>query len=774
MAVVVSGLKASFTFAATLAWPGHTVTSNLAEFEFARRSKCVLFVSLNSSVKPHRRSFATSRRSTLQEESALNSMSCAGAPSLEEPRDGCPIPAHQQGVALGFIAGTLILSAGGLALIGFRRKEPLVFKRGWLNSVLLVFVSALAQVSAYFGSAFQCWAFFVINYALAALLPGLALARFIGLYARHLRQAEAVRATSWDHRDAEMRRLNLFTDIQGSIVHDTSAREEAAPAASVDDAARRRVASTPRLLHSYAAWIGPLVLRLRIDTPGRGLLATLLTCIPWAAYSIVRFLLPSVRTSSDVGCEVDRGDVAMVAVVSCVGPVLVLPAVWHLALVPDTLLLRFECLVQVACWPPMLAWLLVDSSLPPGQHTVFKGMYGIVLGCWITLVTAMWIPALATFSESQTRPAAPLRVRVSVTRDASALEAAEGQQGLYSTLALPMSRTSASGATSRDHTLQSQVSHASVQSRPSARSSHSRPTPHTDASAATRRPGREVSQRSRRESIAAPVSLPAMSLTISRFVVPPPSVDELLGLLEAPSRCCRESSRAMGLFAAALISTESGRALLYETLRLDLSAEFLGFLMDSEGLRCAAEEWLTEALGGGSDYGGPSSSRIIDGMFSDFQTRLGQLVARYVEFSAPHYVSLSGIDAAALVSAARMSAGTQHGVDGTVEVVERVLVAIANAEVDVFEMVIDPVRVRMRVRPDLFDTWAAAFLRDARCGGIRDSVPPTAEGAAATATSADERASPPRLIGETPQWSTPSITSPALVAAEAVPRVRGT
>ena len=697
-------------------------------------------------------------------------MSCAGAPSLERPPDGCPIPLNRQGVAWGFVAGTLFLTVGGLALFGFRRKEPLVFKRGWLNSMLLVLVSALAQVSAYFGTSFSCWAFFIINYALAALLPGLALARFIGLYTRHLRQAEAVRATSWEHHVAEMR-LNLFTDIQGSVVHEASTREEAAPAATVDGAARHSVPSTPRLLHSYAAWIGPLALRLRLDTPGRGLLVALLTCIPWTVYTVVRFVLPSVRTSSDVGCRVDSGDVAMVVVMSCLGPVIVLPAVWHLALVPDTLLLRFECLVQVASWPPMLAWLLVDSSLPEGKHTVINGMYGIVLGCWITLASTMWIPALATFSESQARPVAPVRVRVSVTRDTSALEAAGGQQGLFSTLALPMSRTSASGATSRDHTLQSQVSHASVHSRPSARSSHSRPTTHTDASAATRRLGREGSQRSRRESTAAPVSLSAMSLTISRFVIPPPSVDELLGLLEAPSRCCRESSRAMGLFAAALLSTESGRALLYETLRLDLSAEFLGFLVDCEGLRCAAEEWLTEALGGGSDYGGPSSSRIIDGLFSDFQTRLGQLVARYVEFSAPHYVSLSGADAAALVPAARLSAGTQHGVDDTVEVVERVLVAIANAEVDVFEMVIDPVRVRMRVRPDLFDTWAAACLRDARRGGNLDLVPPTAEGAAATVTSADERDSPPRLIGEAHQWSTPSMTSPALVA-EANPKAR--
>jgi hypothetical protein len=210
-----------------------------------------------------------------------------------------------------------------------------------------------------------------------------------------------------------------------------------------------------------------------------------------------------------------------------------------------------------------------------------------------------------------------------------------------------------------------------------------------------------------------------MLQTALRFVFPSPSSDELLATLRMPAAEIRESSRATGLLGALLFATDSGRALLYETLRLDLSAEFLGFLVECEDLRLTADDWFPFVAFAGPDASAPLAPDAGQFLLSSISLGLTQLVARYIDFNAPHYVSINSGEAAVLSEAAVLlptllnRAGEAEAVGAAVAAIERVLIALANAEIDVFELVADPLRMRLRARPDLFDKWTARVLKDA-------------------------------------------------------------
>jgi hypothetical protein len=152
-------------------------------------------------------------------------------------------------------------------------------------------------------------------------------------------------------------------------------------------------------------------------------------------------------------------------------------------------------------------------------------------------------------------------------------------------------------------------------------------------------------------------------------------------------------------------------------LRLDLSAELLGFLVDAEELRGSAEAWLAEVilLEGGSDEETSVRDMKLQ-LLTSFSVNLNLLVVRYLDFGAPHFVSVGADDVRALLGASRsLAALVQRSTHGGIAaartaalgIVEDALVALYNAELEVFEqMVYEPLGWGIGARPDVFDAWA--------------------------------------------------------------------
>ena len=95
-------------------------------------------------------------------------MACAGAASFDGP--DCPLPLREGTIAWGFVAASSFILTGGTVLFWIRRREPAVAKRDWCNTACFASVAVLAQVSAFLGQSLPCWAFFALNYALAAFI----------------------------------------------------------------------------------------------------------------------------------------------------------------------------------------------------------------------------------------------------------------------------------------------------------------------------------------------------------------------------------------------------------------------------------------------------------------------------------------------------------------------------------------------------------------------------------------------------------------------------
>lgn len=216
-----------------------------------------------------------------------------------------------------------------------------------------------------------------------------------------------------------------------------------------------------------------------------------------------------------------------------------------------------------------------------------------------------------------------------------------------------------------------------------------------------------------------------------RFVHPDPSPAEVLATLgRQATHISREcNSRELATLCALLFATEPGRALIFDTLRLDLSAELLGFLVDCEDLRSIAEEWLPRVMMAGDDAPPPPLEAVAtDSLFAQFQSALCGIYAQFVDFSAPHYISISGSTSAVLRQATRdlmflqdSVARNENGAEAAAAAIaERAIATIACAEMDVFEMIIDPLRRHMIIFPGLFDAWATATVRGLRSRSSAD------------------------------------------------------
>lgn len=251
---------------------------------------------------------------------------------------------------------------------------------------------------------------------------------------------------------------------------------------------------------------------------------------------------------------------------------------------------------------------------------------------------------------------------------------------------------------------------------------------HLGGSAAGRLPRVSGSQAFATEAVGAvaappshhiPASIAAIMSASSRLVVSPaPTMDAIITTLRMrASDVCRDD-RALRIYGAALYATPEGRPLLFETLRLDLSAELLGFLIDAEELRGSAEAWLAEVIliDGESDEETPVRDMKLQ-LLKSFSVNLNLLVVRYLDFGAPHFVSVGADEVRALLGASRsLAALVQGSAQGGVaasrtaalEIVEGALVALYNAELEVFEqMVSEPLEWGIGARPEVFDAWAA-------------------------------------------------------------------
>lgn len=556
-------------------------------------------------------------------------------------------------MAWGFVAASSFILAGGVVLFWIRRREPAVAKRDWCNTACFASVAVLAQVSAFLGQSLPCWAFFALNYALAAFIPGLIAARFFGLYARYARQAEAVRAPMSGPADP------------------TDAREPS-----------KTSRASGGWCSAYSAWLAAVLLRYKLDAPHRNVLVALVTVGPWSVYAILRFATSPYRCESGTGCMFDWVDVFMATAVTVCSYLIGIPAFWYLSHVPDTLHLRFEVLRHLAVWPPMVVWTLTDLALPRGQHVALHAIYGLVVGCTLTLVSTMWIPALQSF------PSRFARGRTGAPPLLSSSNPSEG----------PRSEVQQAAVTSR--------AIAPPHDGPILRAIAMHPLLKSSSVVAGCSP--------RLGSLGAPAmpTLDGLVCVAARFLHPVPTNEDIFRLLRSRATAIRDSGRATDLLCALLLATNAGRALLFETLRLDLSAEFLGFIVDSEAYRATADAWLPFVILTDSSDAGEASTATSARLYSRLRTSLTLLVARYVELGAPHYIAVDPADATVLLRAMVQLREREADSTAALVCVESVLVALANAELRAFEAIIDPVQMRMRTRTDLFDAWAAATLQE--------------------------------------------------------------
>ena len=732
-------------------------------------------------------------------------MACAGAPSFDTP---CPLPLDQQTVAWGFVGTTLCLVAGGVSLFWLQRHDHLVSKRDWLSTACLVTATLLTQVSVYLGTSVPCWAYYALNYTVAASIPGLLIARFFGIYARHLRQNAM-------HQTLQGSVFRRFVGVPEGGTTETKAdaprviMSSAAPVhagqaceLSAEPSKEPRVEALP-CSEAYIIWMAYVLLLYRIDQPRRGILGALLTVIPWLAYAAVRFATSPSHCLGTTGCQFDVVDVSVVVIISGLALSTAIPAVMRVSQIPDRLLLRYDGIAQLVIWPPLLTWLLTDLSLPNGSHTALHGIYGPLIGCLVTVVVSVWVPAVLSCCRRSSRTVLPRRLdsasspRLATSRAFPRLVRSRefdpvpvhaslgGARGVERRMA----RSSSSSSTPRSPRLgvcpvdgpgeleQPQVRWVLHRKRNvDALRDHSQALdPQVVASyevnveqAAPQAPAlashystaenilsaRQLSchQAVVIESDVPPVpvrrasSLPtasncdvsatemsALLRVACRFVHPDPSAAEVLATLarQAADISRDSNSRELAILCALLFATKPGRVLLLDTLRLDLSAELLGFLVDCENLRSIAEEWLPRVMIDGDEAPLPPLVGVAaDSLCAEFHSALCSIYAQFVDFSAPHYISMSGSASSVLRQATRdlmflqdNVARNENGAEAAAAgVAERAMAAIASAEMDVFEMVVDPLRQHMQHFPGLFDTWAAATVRGLRARTSNDDV----------------------------------------------------
>ena len=483
--------------------------------------------------------------------------------------------------------------------------------------------------------------------------PGLIAARFFGLYARYARQAEAVRAPVSSAADP----TNALEPSETSRVSDG-------------------------WCSAYSEWLAAVLLRYKLDVPHRNVLVTLVTLGPWSVYAILRFATSPYRCESGTGCMFDWADVFMATAVTACSYLLGIPAFWYLSHVPDTLHLRFEVLRHLAVWPPMVVWTLTDLALPRGQHAALHAIYGLVVGCTLTLVSTMWIPAIQSFPSRIARGRAAAPALLSSSNPSEGLRAEAQGTAATSCEIAPMHDGPILRAVAMHPLLRSSSVVAGCITRLGPLGAPAIPT------------------------------IDGLVRVAARFLHPVPTDKDIFRLLKSRATAIRDSGRATDLLCALLLATNTGRVLLFETLRLDLSAEFLGFIVDSEAYRATADAWLPFVILSDSSEGGEASTLTSARLYSRLRTSLTLLVARYVELGAPHYIAVDPADAAVLLRAMVQLREREADSTAALACVESVLVALANAELRAFEAIIDPVQMRMRTRAELFDAWAAATLQE--------------------------------------------------------------
>jgi hypothetical protein len=623
----------------------------------------------------------------------------------------CPLPSAQA-VAWFFVGVTSFISVGGVVLFWLRRHRPLVSKRDWVTTSTFVVLTILSLVSVLFDRAMPCWAYFALNYFISALIPGTLLARFWGVYARHVRQAEAVQGLGAETPPRRERQEAKGVNDASSPASSTRAPEET-PRREAPAAAKPSIVVLFWIRHT--TFVEHCVLRFGIDKPRRSALISLVTCVPYLVYFLVRLAVSPSHISVDPGCIFDTADVVVSGIISFGSVGTAFSALLSLARMRDALFQRFEVLSQLVIWPPAVAWLLYDLSRPEGQHlTSLKGLYGIVIGCLLTLVVILWLPALASYSRGQEYKdtgAPQLHRRPGESCDDMTEVSLPRQKSQRGTLHIPHVEA--------DSNPQKNVLPSSVAFSSSMEDTITVVTVVTSAEASHSRIEHTGSQTAAMTSALIHSSdLRLMVDTAARFVLPAPAAAEIIATLETPVAMLLSNERSTCIFGAALLATASGRELLNDTLQLCMSAELLGFLVGAVTVRQKAEAYLKSiAAATPASDGSEGYARRL----SRFVETLARFVSRYVVADAPHYVNI-GREALTLQSALQ-SLSRRRSMSMTAaepDIVQGALLALTHAEADVFEMVtFEPLRWRMRREARVFAAWSTSVLVN------RSAAPPT-------------------------------------------------
>jgi hypothetical protein len=661
-------------------------------------------------------------------------------------------------VALSVTLVTLFVAFGGLLLFYARRNSRLLARREWWTPAVCVFYTVLSLQTAYREGLGEpnapCAAFYAVNYPLAALVAPVLLARFLGLYARHVKQIA----------------------LLGAVI---PGRGEAT---------------------SWHASLDSFLMRHRMDSSSQLQKCVLLSLLPWLVFYIVRLSISSVYRNGSVGCRFDVYDTLFVVVEGIAAVAVGLPVLMRLRHLPDTLLLRFEILFQIVCWPFMLAFFLYGTVVFGFDLYVINTGYAVVGGNIGTLLSSVWVPALLSFAPSMQDAPDSLQLQQDDGSSSPLAQAEESSLGSARTVSAPTLAMTVSPAASIS-SKRSWASFAGFRPRPRVLSDAGTLAPDDSPTlmAFSRRPRLTMSTSSDVGTLtpaggASPILTPRLhraSVTSSvhsdysdrvgtsrestessvfsehltsgvaatmegaaasaaaaarskftvwsseadfRLVTPPISSAEVEKVLKEQSvNETLTSSRSLNVLGGLLVSTQAGRTILTDLLVREFNAELLAFLVATnevhkavaavlesgspEGRAVVQEASIAITLDDVDDIAGNERSAA----WSELAKRVSTLLSRFIVPGAPGQVNLSPKQVGGLCSAARqLSAGrvvvafrragslSKEACDA----LSALGVAVRVAEKEIFRLIVSGPVYRLVRNSALFSKCCEVLLRE--------------------------------------------------------------
>ena len=640
-------------------------------------------------------------------------------------------------VAVCVTVSAVVIVVVGLYLFWMRRHSYIIVKRDWTATVLTsccVILGFETPFREYFGEGSTlCAVKFADNYLLSALIPSLIVGRCAGLYTRHLRQLVV---------GSEPTELRSHTP-----------------------------GATDRDVRSWHATLDRVLLNYRMDTPLQLRRLVGWWLVPWAIYYLVRLgTSPEYRTAS-VGCQLGVID----AILSILGGLLacacIIPLLARLWRQRDALYLRAEIFALMGSWFFLLVWFIYGLVVPSTDFEVINSGYSILFGNIASVIACTWMPAIMTFWDASQTAQSSIVDQLNVTttdpnQSPIANESLPGQIDLPNTVAssktpsdlhvktveATVSDTNLSFAYAKAHSryevtvgslppLTTQDTANDTAQRvvgplASADSGLIVTVRHSDVDAVSSRSraGRSAVLASLRrvsaEGVGVPrrsvrgLALPSLSapqstnvvhsLVISEFIQPAPSMSEITTILHQPAQSILGDARKLRVIGGLLVSSESGRRILKDFLRLEFNTELLGFILACADVRAKLIILQNDAM--------PTNGQVVEAhesyrarlaTIAEYHDMFSRLMAQFIGSSAPSQINTSDAQARALHQAAAAMVAQQAGAEASASDAlvscRAAFRALCVVEREVFRLLIGGPVYRMVHAPDVFVKCVAAI-----------------------------------------------------------------